>query len=155
MRYLALKMEKARPEREVVARNVTSRWPWVSLGCGSYECLFFFLHNIILTLDSASRLFRLPRQLRSGPCHKLKSLLMTVSNKQVCLRAKLGKEEGCHSATKHPLETSPIKAYFFFLFQMVLFMDWPYSRSLNNSGVPQAPLGLISLVLIPAIKKRF
>lgn len=127
-----------------------------SLAWGSYECLLFFLHNIAFTLDSASRLFRLPRQLKSGPCHKLKSLLKNISNKHVRLRVKLGKGEGCHSATKHPLETRPIKAFFSpSVFQMVLFMDWPYSRSLSNSGVPQAPLGLVSLVLFPAVKKCF
>lgn len=58
-----------------------------SLAHGSYECLFFFFHNI-LTLDSESGLFKLPRELKSGPCHKLKSLLKNVSEKHVCLGVK-------------------------------------------------------------------
>lgn len=65
---------------------------------------------------------------QDGPCHKLKSLRKNLSNKHVCLRVKLAKGEGCHSATKHLLETRPVKAFFF------LFSRWFCSWIVHTAG---------------------
>lgn len=56
-----------------------------SLAWGSCVCLLLFFHDIILTSDSESKLFKLPGELRIGPCHRPESLLKNLSKKHVFL----------------------------------------------------------------------